>query len=296
MLDTLRINSERREKKSFHCSDYGKSALDLFFALKGVTKTNPPAWYDQVKWGAGSGAEVYMLKSLVDAGHVEEFYDQDYDGRVEFTIPSLDGDTIPVTGYMDVLLKNGSPVEIKTINNKNKFDIEKYANGDPRENYVGQLSMYNYFTQKDVGHLFVCSIDGLSRFWFDNKKLSEGIYQCGNTRVDLNKEFERWANIWKVTKEWTNQGDDGKATLVPPEFLWAYRYKYDINTLDWTKVPASKISLARNGHAVIGDWQIQYSDWKDLIVHLQGETLGYTPEELLIINEKTRGYTTWNKK
>lgn len=292
MLDTLRINTERREKKSFHCSDYGKSALDLFFALKGVTKTNPPAWYDQVKWGAGSGAEVYMLKALVDAGHVDENYDQDFDGRVEFTIPSLDGDTIPVTGYMDCLLKNGNPVEIKTINNKNAFDIEKYKQGKPRENYVGQLSMYNYFTKKDVGHLFVCAIDGLSRFWFDNVRKSEGVYQCESTVVDLNKEFERWAHIWKVAKEFKGS----QAELVPKEFLWEYKYKYDVSTLDWTTVSAAKISAARNGHSVIGDWQIQYSDWKDIIVELQGETLGYTPEELSIIKEKTTGYTTWPKK
>ncbi len=291
MLETLRINSEQREKKSFHCSDYGKSALDLFFAFKGIGKTNPAEWYDQVKWGAGSGAEVYMLKALIDSGYVNESYDQDFDGRVEFTI----SEGIPVTGYMDAVFNakhNGEPVEIKTINNKNAWDIKKYESNYPRENYVGQLSMYQHFLKKDIGHLFVCAIDGLSRFWFDNVKQSNGVYKCGNTTVDLQKEFDRWSKIWKITKEFKSSPEE----LVPKEFLWEYRYKIPISEIDWTKVSAGDISKARNNQKVIGDWQVLYSDWKDLIIRLQGDTPGYTPEELIIIKEKTTGYTTWNKK
>lgn len=288
MLEKLRINSEQREKKSFHCSDYGKSALDLFFAFKGIGKTNPAEWYDQVKWGAGSGAELYMLRALQDPGFVKEDYDQDFDGRVEFTI---DGG-IPVTGYMDAVMKNGEPVEIKTINNKNAWDIKKYEDNNPRENYVGQLSMYQHFLKQKIGHLFVCSVDGLSRFWFDNVMQSDGVYKCGNTVVDLNKEFERWSKIYKIAKEF--KATDGE--LVPQEFLWEYRYKLPVNEIDWTKISANAISKARNNKGVVGDWSVLYSDWKDLIVKLQGETLGYTEEELKIIKEKTTGYTTWNKK
>lgn len=280
MLELLKINSEKREKKSFHCSDYGKSALDLFFAFRGITKTNPAEWYDQVKWGAGSGAEVYMLKALQDSGFIEEGYDQDFDGRVEFTI----SDGIPVTGYMDGVMKIGEPVEIKTINNKNAWDIKKYEDNKPRENYVGQLSMYQHFLKQKVGHLFVCSIDGLNRFWFDNVMISDGVYKCGDTVVDLNKEFDRWSMIWKVVKEW-KKGD-------PIPFLNEYRYKFPVSEIDWTKVSASDISKARNGHKVLGNWEVLYSDWKDLIIQLQGETLGYTEEELKIIKEKTKGYSS----
>jgi hypothetical protein len=288
MLEKLRIKHEQREKNTFYASDYGKSALDLFFAYHRIRKTNPPEWYDCLKMGAGSGAEVYMLQALKDSGVVDEYYDQDYDGRVEFEVNGFG-----VTGYMDAVTKEGFPVEIKTINNKNAWDIKKYEENKPRENYVGQLAIYMHFRNVDTGYLFVASIDGLNRFWFECKKISDGVYQCGDTVVDLKKEFERWSKIYGVMKYW-HFVEGG--SLVPEEFLWENRYKIPVEEIDWETVSAGDISKARNGHKVLGNWEILYSDWKDLIVKLQGAELGYTPEELIIIKDKTAGYSTWSKK
>lgn len=53
------------------------------------------------------------------------------------------------------------------------------------------------------------------------------------------------------------------------------------------------ISKARNGHKVLGDWQILYSPWKDLIIKRQGAELGYNAEEITKIKQLTEGYTTW---
>lgn len=280
MLDKLKINIEQRTRTAFYASDYGKPDLDLYFAFTGEPVTNPAAWYETLKWGAGRGVEEQMLIVLKDSGIVPKDYDQKLHGRVE-----LEHNGIKIHGYIDAKSVTGRPIEIKSVNNKNAFDINKYERGYPREGYVGQLSTYMEFTNAEEGALFVSSIDGLNFFWLPIHRIGPGKYKCGEVVVDIRAEYDRWANIFHNNIE----------PRVMPD-IWQYRYKYDVATLDWTKVPVAKITGARTGRAVIGDWQVQYSNWKDRIIELQGTVPGYTNEELSIILEKTKGYTTWKKK
>lgn len=278
-LDKLKIKFETRPKTAFYAGDYGKPGLDLYFSLVGEPKTNPASWNETLKWGAGKGAEEQLLKILKDSGIVPEDYDQKEHGRID-----IQRNGIEIHGYIDALTINKLPIEIKTINNKNGFDILKYKKQEPREGYVGQLSIYLDALGKNKGYLFVTSIDGLNYFLFECKRIRDRVFKCGNVVVDLDKEYARWAHIAECVKQKT-----------PPD-IFEYRYKYPVNEIDWTKASKTVISKARSGKKVIGDYQVSISDWKDKIVQMQGDTLGYTNEELKIINEKTKGYTTWEKK
>lgn len=274
-LSEFKLKQEKRDKKAFYASDFGKPNLDLYFAFKGVEQTNPPKWSDTLKWGAGKGVEENMLNVLKDSGFVDENYDQKEHGRIE-----IEREGIKINGYIDAKTKDGLPIEIKSINNKNQFDISKYEEGKPRENYVGQLAIYMDALGVDTGYLFVASIDGLNYFLFECKKTGERKYKCKDTEVDLDNQYKKWSNLFKNHVEKDTQPD-----------VFEYVYKHDINKLDWSRVSKTNISKARNGHAVIGDFQIQYSPWKDLIVQLQGSSLGYSEEEMKIIKEKTKGFS-----
>lgn len=277
MLNQIKRINKPYVKKNFSASDYGKLGIDLWFAFKGVPQSNPPEWYDRVKFGAGEGAELEILQALKDSDFVDEFYDQDFDGRIEADI-----DGITVTGYMDAWAKWGVPIEIKTINNKNSFDIANYSNGQPRENYVGQLAFYMEANNVEKGVLLVVSVDGLHRFWLDAEKIGEKQYKCGNVVVDLSQQIARWKRIQELLKE-----DEPSEGLI-----WEKVYKYPVEEIEWDKVSNNDISKARNGHKVIGDWEILYSPYKDLILELQGQEPGYTPEEMKYIKEVTKGYTS----
>jgi len=279
-LNKFRLKEESRPKTAFYASDYGKPALDLYFGLRGTPKTNPPQWYDVLKMSAGSGAEETLLQTLKDSGFVDEYYDQDWDGRVDFTREGVE-----IHGYMDAVTLDGEPVEIKTINNKNNFDIRRYSMNEPRENYVGQLAIYLDYLNTDRGWLLVCSIDGLHRFLFECVRLDGKRFKCGEVVVDLENEYKRWSSIYQTFL--TN--DSAKKQ----EYLWELRYKYPLEEIDWKTVGKTKIVKARNNQAVIGDWQVQYSNWKDLIIKLQGTAPGYSIEEINKIKEYTAGYTNW---
>jgi hypothetical protein len=279
MIEKLTYVEEEKTKKAFHASDVFKTNLDLYFAFTGEPKTNPPSWNDTLKWGAGVGVEAQMLKILKMNKVVKEDYDQKLHGRIE-----IEREGIKIHGYIDAISTNGTPIEIKSINNKNSYDISGYENGYPRESYVGQLSVYMDALNVDRGYLFVASVDGLNYFWLECKRIKGRVFKCGNVKVDLDEEYKRWASLY----------NDHVLKKVPPD-VNQYLYKYDVNTIDWRKVSKTDISKVRNGRKVLGDWQITWSPWKDRIVKLQGSTLGYTNEELQVILEKTDGYTTWKK-
>lgn len=278
MLHKLKYTQETREKGAFYASDFGKPLLDMYFAFKGVKPSNPPKWYDTLKWGAGKGVEDAILDIFKMSGIVQEDYNQKEHGRIE-----IEREGIRINGYIDAKMKDGTPIEVKSINNANRWDVMKYERNEPRSNYVGQLAVYIDALGMDNGNLFVSSIDGLHRFWFDAKK--EGMtVKCGETVVDLDSEYKRWAKLW----------NDHVLTDTMPD-IWEYRYKIPVEEVDWRSLSKTDISKARNGSKVIGDFQVSYSPYKDLIIELQGDTLGYTERELDYILDATKGYTTWEK-
>lgn len=281
ILDTLTYKSETKEKKYFYASDFGKPILDTYLKFKGVPETNPPKWFETLKWGAGKGVEMSMLEILKQNGIVAQDYNQEEHGGFK-----MERNGVTISGYMDAIHKDlGVPIEIKSINNKNEFDIRNYENGYPRENYVGQLAIYMDNLGVDTGFLFVSSVDGLNTFWFECKRVGDGLYQCGNVTVDLNEQYRVWGKLYNeyVLKD-----------VEPSPFQ--YIYKKDIEKIDWKSLSSSDISKARTGKKVIGDWQITYSPYKDLIIKKQGAELGYSLAELERINELTKGYTTWGKE
>lgn len=284
-LDELVYVSEDKAKTRFYPSDFNKPNIELYLKFKGVKETNPPKWSDTLKWGAGNGVEEQMLKILKMNGIVKEDYNQKEHGGFK-----MEREGIEIGGYTDARTIDGLPIEIKSINNKNSFDIKKYEDGYPRENYVGQLSIYMDYLGVDTGYLFASTVDGLSTFWFVCKKIDDGVYQCGNVIVDIYKEYRRWS---KLKTEYIDKDREPKWTQ--------YLYKRDVREIDFKKellegtISKSAIQEARMGRKVIGDWEVSYSPYKNLIIEKQGVELGYTLEELEIIKTKTEGYTSWIK-
>ena len=280
----LKLKDDKHKKTGFGASDFGKLGFDIYHAFLETPPTNPPRWQDSLKWAAGKGVELQMVQILKDNGIVSAEFNQ-----AEEETYTMERAGVPIRMKIDALISGGedlvvgAPLEIKSINNKNSFDIKKYAEGFPRESYVGQLSVYMDYLNKETGYLFVASIDGLNDFWLECKKIGEGKYQCGQVQVDINKEYERWAKIWACVQSKTE----------PDPFEFG-RYKIPVAEIDWTKVSKTDISKARTGMKVIGDpesWHISYSPYKDLLLKAQKVELGYNPDELEKIVAATKGYS-----
>jgi hypothetical protein len=278
MLGHLITKNTSSDRGGIHCSDAGKPALDLYFRMTGEPTTNEPTWQDKVKWWAGLGIEDGFIKVLKDSGIVPSDYEQDIHGVCENTI-----EDVLVTGHMDgntSLDQTGEPIEIKSFNNMAYQTIKELKAGTPRKSYVQQLAMYMYLTGATLGHLFVLSIDGKNTFYFECKPLGVDRYKCGTVVVNPSKELERLIKIYK----------ENVLTKTMPD-IFEYEYKKNIETIDWNELSSDKISKARSNKEVIGDIEVKYSNWKDLIAKLQGVTLGYTAAEQIRIKELTKGYS-----
>ena len=286
----LTLNKEKHERKGFYASDAGKMAFDIYHEFMGTPETNPQEWFSTLKFGAGKGVELQMIKVLKDSGIVAADFDQDKEATTE-----MERNGVKIRMKFDAIvsggegLEVGSPIEVKSINNKNSFDIKKYAEGFPRESYVKQLAIYMDCLKKDTGYLMVASIDGLNHFELTCNKIGEGKYQCGEVQVDIKKDYERFAKIWKNIQD-----------KVEPDPFEFGRYKIPVAEIDWTKVSKTDISKARNGMKVIGDpeaWHVSYSSFKNLILKAQGITeAGYSDEELAAIVLATKGYSAKGKE
>lgn len=299
----LTYNEERRWRTSFRASDFGKSAIDIKLELQKVEPTNPKQWFETLRMAAGKGVELAMVEVLKQNKVVDQEADQE---KQEKTVIEREGVTISmlfdavgvkaggkISGQglnlpndIEVEIGEGEPIEIKSINNKNSFDIQDYNDGKPRESYVGQLAIYMDALGKKRGHLFCSTIDGLYTFWFVCEDIGDGKYKCGETIVDVKEEYKRFAKIW-AEKD------------TEPDWFECGRYKVPVSEIDWTKVSTSKISDVRNGRKIIGDegqWKILYSNYQDLIISKQGITeRRYSEEELEQIKAATAGYSAKKK-
>lgn len=298
MIPILKFNQEKRQRKNFHPTDSEKLEADIWCELKGIEPTNPPVWTDSLKWSAGKGVEEAMTKILKDNGNISTEYNQDiqestkieregvvismkFDALTKESELKCDDNVLPQGKTLK--LKDGEPLEIKSINNKNFFDIQKYIDNNPKSSYVMQLSMYLDALKQETGYLFVASIDGLNAFLFECKKIEAGIYQCGNTKVDIGAEYKRFAEI-------------NRKFLAGEEPNWFEEiYKIPVEEIDWSKVSKGDISKARNNQKVIGSegkWKLDYSPFKDFILEKQGiKDRGYTEEEIEKIKLATKGYS-----
>lgn len=302
MIPQLKLKTENRAKTACSPSDCGKLEADIWCSLMGIEPTNPIKWNDTLRLEAGKAIELQMIKVLKENGVIAEDYDQDkiptteveregikirmkFDAQAKQSILKVEDSLMPNTS--ELIINEGEPIEIKSVNNKNSFDIQDYIEGKPRESYVMQLAMYCDALNQSRGHLFVSTIDGLSYFWFTCNKVSDGVYKCGNVEVNITNEYKRFASIWKkfidkVEPNWTEE-----------------LYRLPIAEIDWTKLSVSKIGEARNNRKVIGtegQYKLLYSNYTDLILEKQGITKrGYSEEELEIIKNATKGFSAKKK-
>jgi len=302
MIPNLEHKEEKKDRGRFYASDFGKLGIDILLSLRKEEETNPPTWLDTLKWAAGKGVELKMVDILKENGIVEKDFDQEaapsmvinregVDISMKFDALVKEGGAVLKMGdgvvvNEEVRLNAGEPIEIKTINNKNSFDIARYNENKPRENYVGQVATYMDALGQERGHIFAVTIDGLHAFWFVVSKIGEGKYQAGDVIVNIDEEYKRYAKIWDVFKS----GE------IPKEAFFEERYKLPIESIDWHSLSKNAISDARTNKKVIGSensWKIMYSNFRDRIIKEQGETRGYTEEEIEKIAELTAGYSKW---
>jgi len=269
-----------KEKTSFWASESEIQAFDIYHRWMKTPPTNPIEEEKLMMLKMRKLTEDAIVFYLKQTGKVIERLTNG-----ERCFFEWGPNKVPISGYPDIGISDGKKeiiVEVKTYyGGKQHSEIRI---GKVKSSYLKQLAIYLYHFKINHGILLMVNQGTGEKFEYELYQNGKNKHHfiCPDNSVEINLEetFKKWENIWI------------KNILPKKEPKIDFIYKYDIKKIDWDNLPASVISKARNNKAVVGDWQIKYSDYKNLIISKQKTTSGYTPEELKIIRELTTGYST----
>lgn len=287
ILDKEILTSREEEylgktKTSFWASETEVMAFEVYHRWIGTTPTNPMDEEKMMMLKMRKLTEEAIVNYLRKSGLLVEELSNNKRCYFEWG-----PNKIPISGYPDAAIMNperlGKPsiVEIKTYyGQKNHAEVSR---GKIKTSYLKQLAIYLYHFEIEHGILLMVNQGTGERFEYDLYQNPENKYHfiCpdNETEINLLDTFKRFENIYvnHVLKK-----------IEPPiEFT----YKYPIESINWDELSSDKIVKARANRAVVGDWEVKYSDFKDLILERQNTTPGYTDSELKRIRELTTGYS-----
>ena len=267
-----KADKKEHEKTSFWATDTEKPLFDLYHNWIGTESTNPIEAEKLMMFNAGKMMEESLVQILNKMGKLEEVEEGQH--RIE-----MERYGVPISGYMDGLLKGNIPLEIKSF--YGDYQTRELKEGKPKTSYLKQLAIYMDAQDATVGKLIYIHRGTGEIFEFTLLRGDGNNYKCMNVQFNLDDVYTRWKNLYNNN------------ILTKQEPMPDKKYKYPVDTIDWSKVSKSDISKARNNRKVIGDWEVLYSSYKQLYIEREKTCLGYTEEELEKIKEATKGYSTW---
>jgi len=289
-------------KKSFWPSETESNVFDIYHKWMGSPVSNPIPAESRMMFQTAKLLETAYCNIFRDMGILVS--DQ---GRVDMM-----REDIRISGYIDAIIYEGSKQEIEKLKQVEKMSISQedkkilkgiigldikevpveiksyygsYKDKELREgkaqtSHLKQLAIYMDSLDTDRGYLFYLDRGaGTSYQFIVNRKGDK--FTCNSQEFNLTPIYKKWKRLY----------NNNILKKVEPKS--EYKYKFNIDTLDWKSQTKNAISQARNGHKVIGDWQARYSSYFKLLIDREKTTEGYTEDELKKIAEVTKGYTAW---
>lgn len=268
-----------RKREAFWASDVEKNGFDLYHEWKGTGFLNPVDPFREMIMRSGKAIEMEYVSILTEAGLAVPTDPEKGQDRV-----SIEREGVSVVGRLDAMVKYGSnliPAEFKSF--YGDYQERELLSGKPKTSYLKQLAIYMDAKDVDMGILIYIHRGTGEPFEFylnRDRSNKERFFMENGIEFNLYDEYRRWNNLYynHITLNVEPKSD--------------YVYKYPLDEIDWSKVSKTDISKARTGKKVLGDWQVLYSPYKELIIEREGTTLGYTLEEQQKLMELTKGYST----
>lgn len=269
---------ERKAKTSFWASDCERNRFDIYHNWLGTDPTNPPEVEQYVMWDVAKMVEMGWVQRLQDAGELKKLEDiNPAKLKDDQYYISIEREGVPITGKLDGITKDGYPFECKTY--YGHYHYKDLANAMPKISYCKQLAVYMDALKVDRGVLFMVD-RGNGKFFQFTQTLDHGVFRCGNVEFTLDDDYKMFSEVY----------NDNILKDVEPKS--DFIYKIPVDKLDFSKISKADIAKMRNNKMVYGDWQVKYSNYKDMIVEREGSDLGYTPREIDYILTNTKGYSS----
>lgn len=282
-----------RDRREFYPSEALACPRDVYWKFIGEPETDPTDFIGKSRMMFGSALENAVKSEWLDKFGLYGLHLLGTQVRVGGSKPDWNG---YVDFYVAAQVNNKlvpKVVEFKTKWGKGASFL--WANLEPSQEYLVQLGLYLkcfhekgktregcllYFLIADdpdvFGQLvqFDCVYDpediSVTCYGYSTSDGREG--SC-NIKVDLKLVLDNWLELEHNIKE----------SITPkPGFF----YKYPL-TVDFLAKQSDKtIRDCLTGSKVIGDWQVQYSRYKTKAAKIDGYSLGYTAQEMQVLEDE----------
>lgn len=275
---------EKKAKDSFWATEAETPLLDLYHKWIGTPPTNPIDAEKLVMFNAAKMMELALVQSLEAMGALKQdkrtWLERLFGKEEKQTYFRMERYGVTVSGYMDAVFCDGTPLEIKTF--YGDYQARELKAGKPRSSYLKQLAIYMDALDQYKGKLIYMDrgTGEMYEFVLDRDKENPTKFKCLNVEFDLDDTYKKWSRLYR--------NNILKRIEPKPQI----QYKIPVEQIDWSSVSKAQISKARNNRAVIGDWQVKYSPYKERYLEIEKTIAGYTNEELEYIKEQTAGYST----
>jgi len=289
----LMLKEKHKPKDSFWASDCDKGILDIYLKFKDIPETNPPELPSKIVMLTGKKIEETVVDLCSKSKSIKVIKPEKGE---QFRV-DMKRKGIKITGYIDMVIKEKQitdkgkqkstlvPTEIKSCYG---FASSKYEKGEGQLHHLKQLAVYMDYMDVDKGYLLYVARDTGGMWIMELLRDEEGVFKGGGHTFKIVDEYVRWSDLYY------------KYIINDIEPKNDYLYKTPINDIDWNTTSKTDISKARTGKAVIGDWQVKYSSYKNYVIQKEAERfkknpstyLGYSDLEKAQICQMTQGYSS----
>lgn len=292
-----------RDRRAHYASDALGCLRDLYWKRTGVPPTNPPDLVSKLKMAYGSAVGAYFERQVFPRMFKEGYF--------------LEGAEVPAGGsdpdincYLDALFyreqhgegsqKEYFVAELKTASGYGATLLARSF--EPKDSYLAQLGVY----LKDMHNKGVTAKGCLFYFLLSDQSVGSVVqiscrydpktdeivaFKGESSRGEL-KSLDQRYRVGKVEERLKLLDKHLADKVCPPaDFV----YKYEVTPEETRSWSDAKLLKAVKNEAVVGDWQVIYSSYKDLQLEIDGVELGYNEDELKVIKAEKRRRTPNSK-
>jgi hypothetical protein len=291
-----------RDRKEHYASSIMSDLRDQYWALIGEPETNPSDTAGRVKMFLGNAIEKGLKDEILSNLH---FFGLHLLGTQ--TPAGLENPNFNM--YYDAVVRerNGSAwgkKYILEVKSKSGIGADMFMRSfDPGESYMAQMALYLHtahlkgLTDEGIFLFVPLSNDTVGDIVFIYCKYDEtsrSILAYNATTLSGHEQKINFTFSVDTAIERAKIVDEAVKNKITPK--GEFTYKFPLTPEYLGKVSDFQLEKAAKGNVVLGDWQVKYSRWKDLILKLDGVESGYSKEELAILTAEYKRRHPKSKK
>lgn len=282
-----------RDRRAHYASSGLKNLRDQYWEMTGEPKTNPTDLWGRLKMLVGNAVELGIVTHILNDLHWYGLHMLGTQVQVGGSNPNWDGSLDALVAIKGDEGYSKFVIEIKT---KSGYGADLLLQSmEPAKEYMAQLGLY----LRDLSHkgvtnegclLYVLLSDRNFGHFVQmdahyEKETDEVVFTKGRSTTGRQVSLNHRLCLKEIDARWIALEKHLKDKTLPPE---EHKYKFPLTSELLESLSDAQLKACIEGKKCQGDWQVQYSSYKEKHLQESGDVLGYTEDELGILRAEYR--------